>query len=159
MNHSEQVNSQRLARFIQRHLPLVCEMGLEIVDYNGEQLVVQAPLAKNHNDKGTAFGGSLYNLCISNAIGLLFIKCFEQGLNPDLVVAKAEIEYLLPVTHDPIVSQSLSPSDELWQAFFSRYNERGKASIELQAIVASGTQNAVIFTGRFALIGESDTSI
>ena len=89
--------TDRLDKFISNHLPLVVSMGARIHHYDGADFVVSAPLALNHNDKGTGFGGSLYCLCVTNAIGLLFLRCFEEGLNPDLVVSKAEISYLRPV--------------------------------------------------------------
>lgn len=149
----------RLESFIERHLPLIKNMGLEIASYDGQKFIVQAPLSENHNDKNTAFGGSLYNLCLVNAIGLAFLKCFERGINPDLIVSKAEIQYLKPVSNTVIQSCCLSPSDSEWEIFFKQFYETGKAKQPLQAIALSNNDEAVIFNGMFALIGESETTI
>lgn len=149
---------QRLERFLENHLPVMVSMGASVKHYDGQRFELQAPLALNHNDKGTGFGGSLYNICVMNAIGLGFLKAFERGLDPDLVVGKAEIEYKAPVNADPIVGIALSPDDEAWETFFQRYVETGKASITLESRIYEGDTEAVYFRGRFALIGERPES-
>lgn len=151
--------AQRLQQFIQTHLPQLVAMQVAIDSYDGHTLRLSAPLALNHNDKMTGFGGSIYTLCLSNAIGLLFIKCFEAGLNPNLVVKKAEIQYLRPAKNDPLVSACASESESHWQDFFDYYRANGKSSISLQASLLGDAGPAAVFTGRFTIIGESDTTV
>lgn len=157
MNLTDQ--TLRLERFIDKHLPQLTAMGVAIDSYDGTTLQLTAPLQLNHNDKMTGFGGSIYTLCLSNAIGLLFIKCFEAELNPNLVVKKAEIQYLQPAAADPLLSTCAAPSDSNWQDFFDYYREHGKSSITLQASLITPAGTAALFTGRFTIIGESDTTI
>ena len=147
---------ERLNRFIADNLPLMVSMGAEIEFYDGQTFQLKAPLALNHNDKGTGFGGSLYCVCVLNAIGLVFLKCFEQGMNPDLVVGKAEIEYKKPVTSAEIIGHCESPAQDHWQRFFDDYAEKGKAGISLESRIFQNGEEAVYFRGRFALIGEYD---
>ncbi len=148
---------ERLNQFIADHLPLMVNMGAEIEHYDGEKFLLKAPLALNHNDKNTGFGGSLYCICVLNAIGLVFLKCFEKGMNPDLVVGKAEIEYKKPVTSESIIGHCDSPSQEHWDAFFDKFAEKGKAGISLESRIFENDEEAVYFSGRFALIGETDS--
>lgn len=149
---------QRLNAFIENHLPLISAMGLSIHHYDTDIFQVTAPLSKNHNDKLTAFGGSLYNLCITNAIGLCFLKCYEQDiLEPDLVVAKADISYSRPVKTDPIMATCKIPNADNWSAFFEKYKAEGKAAISLCSQVIIDEQVCVEFNGRFAIIGENQT--
>ncbi len=145
----------RLQDFISSHLPLVGAMQASINYYDGKVFRLQAPLAVNHNDKGTAFGGSLYNLCITNAIGLGFLKAYEQGLDPNWVVAKAEIEYKAPANSETLVAHCQSPTDEQWQSFFDDYHSKGRARITLCSTVYEDEVIACHFTGQFALIGAS----
>ena len=148
----------KLETFIANHLPLVSAMELSIHHYDEHQFQVSAPLAKNHNDKLTAFGGSLYNLCITNAIGLCFLKCYEQDITePDLVVAKADIRYSKPVSTELIVATCESPNKSNWQDFFTQYQDEGKAAINLYSRVIINDETCVEFTGRFAIIGENQT--
>ncbi len=148
----------RLSTFIQHHLPLIQAMELSIQHYDEAVFQVSAPLAKNHNDKLTAFGGSLYNLCITNAIGLCFLKCYENDiLEPDLVVAKANIHYLKPVKTETITARCNIPSCDNWQKFFTTYAEEGKAAISLTSRVIIDGDTCVEFSARFAIIGENQT--
>ncbi len=149
-------SSARLEAFIGTHLPLVNAMQASINMYDGVDFRLQAPLRLNHNDKGTAFGGSLYNLCITNAIGLGFLKAYEQGLDPNLVVAKAEIEYKSPATDEILIAHCKSPSEKQWAIFFDEFQQRGKAKIELESTVYQNDKIACHFKGLFAIIGASD---
>lgn len=148
--------STRLEQFIALHLPLVKAMSASINFYDGKDFRLQAPLQLNHNDKGTAFGGSLYNLCITNAIGLGFLKSYEKGLAPNLVVAKAEIEYLRPATDQTLIAHCKSPSEKQWAEFFDKFQHRGKAKIDLESTVYQDGKIACLFKGQFAIIGACD---
>ena len=148
--------TERLNQFIADHLPLMVNMGAEIESYDGEKFLLKAPLELNHNDKGTGFGGRLYCICVLNAIGLVFLKCFEKGMNPDLVVGKAEIEYKRPVKSASIVGHCDSPDQEHWDSFFEKFEEKGKAGISQESRIFENGEEAVLFSGRFALIGETD---
>ena len=148
----------RLSTFIQHHLPLIQAMELSIEHYDQAIFEVSAPLEKNHNDKLTAFGGSLYNLCITNAIGLCFLQCYENEiLEPDLVVAKANIHYLKPVKTETIIARCEIPTGDDWQSFFTTYAEEGKAAISLTSRVIIDGETCVEFSARFAIIGENQT--
>ena len=145
--------TQRLNQFIADNLPLMVNMGAEIESYDGEKFLLKAPLALNHNDKGTGFGGSLYCICVLNAIGLIFLKCFEKGISPNLVVSKAEIDYKAAVKGDPIIGHAISPPSEQWDLFFEKYHATGKAGISLESRIFENGEEAVFFRGRFAIIG------
>ncbi|CAA0091254.1 Uncharacterised protein [BD1-7 clade bacterium] len=144
----------RLSEFVNENLPLMVNMGVSVESYDSKELVIQAPLSLNHNDKGTGFGGSLYCLCVMDAIGLAFMKCFEHGIDPDLVVGRAEIEYKAPVNSKNIQARSVSPDDKQWDEFFRDYEEFGKAAISLESHIHENGSVAVTFRGRFAIIGE-----
>lgn len=151
----QQTHTDRLNHFIQHNLPLLVSMKVDIVHYDGKQFRVKMPLSSNHNDKGTAFGGSLYCLCIINAIGLAFLKSYEQGITPDLVVTRAEIAYLAPAKGENIIAEAIAPDLARWQQFFSDFKTQGKAKIALESQIMHNKKTCVKFTGDFALIGEN----
>ena len=145
--------TDKLQSFINKHLPLVQQMGMELQDYQSDQLTLSMPLSKNHNDKMTAFGGSLYCLNLTTSIGLLFIKCFEQDIEPNLVVRHAEIDYLAPASSPMISAKTQSIDTSQWQQFFIRFAQSGKAFVEIRSETFDNGQLAVTFTGQFAIIG------
>lgn len=89
----------QLQQMLHREIPLTRAMDLSVVAYDGETLRLAAPLAPNVNDKGTAFGGSLYNVAVLCGWSLLRLKLDEAGLNQkNIVIHEANTRYLTPVT-------------------------------------------------------------
>jgi thioesterase domain-containing protein len=150
----------RLDQFVEGHLPLGRAMGLEVSEYDGQSLSLSAPLELNDNDKGTAFGGSLYCAAVMAGWGYFYLRCLQYKLNegaPNIVISKSEIEYLAPVDANTITATCSDSDPIIWDAFLSRYQERGKAKVELSATIKTNINGvekiAVKFTGTFALIG------
>lgn len=144
--------SDKLDEFIATYLPTARHMKLSVAEYDGRSLRLQAPLAPSLNDKLTAFGGSIYVVAVMSCWGMVYLRCVEAGLDPDIVVAKAEIDYLLPIDQD-IVAQSIPAAEAQWQHFFSRFDERGRGKIELTSEVIVRGQVAARFKGIYAIVG------
>ena len=150
----------RLDQFVEGHLPLGRAMGLEVSEYDGQSLSLSAPLELNDNDKGTAFGGSLYCAAVMAGWGYFYLRCLQYKLNegaPNIVISKSEIEYLTPVDANTITATCNDADPILWDTFLSRYQERGKAKVELSATIKTNINGvekiAVKFKGTFALTG------
>lgn len=140
-----------LNQFFDEHLPLTGFMGLRLDNYDGEVLVLKAPLAPNINDKSTAFGGSLYNAAVMACWGFAYLKTQEAGIVCNQVVAEGHIKYLAPVRGD-ITAVCRSPGEDTIAHFIDSFNAHGKASISLQASIACGGNEAVRFEGRYAIL-------
>jgi len=156
----------RLDQFFQAHLPLGRAMGLEVNHYDADSLSLSAPLDLNNNDKGTAFGGSLYCAAVMAGWGYFYLRCLEYKLNegaPNIVISKSDIEYLAPVDARTIIATCSDNDPAIWDGFLSRYQERGKAKVELTAIIntnVNGVEKAAVkFTGTFALIGFTQATL
>lgn len=146
------MSTTALDAFIAKHLPLAQFMELKVEEYDGKHLAISAPLAPNINDKLTAFGGSLYCVSVMACWGMVYMRCVDYGLDPDIVVVQAEIEYLKPVAGE-IVSRSLEIDESRWSHFFARYEERGRAKIDLASEIKINGEVAVRFSGLYAIIG------
>jgi len=143
---------EALATFVKTYVPLASAAALQVDSYDGSTLVLSAPLDKNINDKGTAFGGSLYNLCVTAGWGMTSLKCQELGLTGDIVVAKGEIEYLAPLK-SRLIATILAPTDEQLRHFKDSYTRRGRAAITQSVVIPdeSGAPCAR-FVGRYAIV-------
>ena len=65
-------STDEMKAFLYQHIPLAVAMQVNIDDYDGQHLVISAPLAVNNNDKGTAFAGSISSLAtVSGWIALI----------------------------------------------------------------------------------------
>ncbi len=145
---------QKLTDFIHHNLPLMVNARVKIHHYDSAIFTLSMPLDANYNDKATAFGGSLYCLCVTNAIGLAFLKAYERGIEPDLVVSSANIQYLKPVSDNLILASTAELEPSCWQSFFDDYKKHGKARITIRSSITQGGEIAVTFEGQFAIIGK-----
>lgn len=142
-----------LDRFLETYLPPAQAIGMKLKHYDGQQLVLTAPLDPNINDKLTAFGGSLFSVTVMTCWGMVYLKCRERGLDPNIVIGHSEIDFLAPVEEE-LEAICEAPEASVWEQFFARVAERGRARIDLNATVFKGAETAVSYSGRYALIGQ-----
>jgi thioesterase domain-containing protein len=86
-----------LQKKIHQSMPLSLAMGYQIVELDDLHIIVEAPLQPNINIHGTAFAGSIYSVGVLSAWALVYHVILKQGLDADLVISRAVIEYLSPV--------------------------------------------------------------
>ena len=144
-------NSHLLSEFFEQHLPITEFMGLRVEQYDGEQLILHAPLEPNINDKATAFGGSLYNAAVMACWGMLYLKVQSRGIRCNQVVAEGQIKYKAPV-HGPIRAICKAPSQEALEKLFATFGANGKASLHLTASIECSGRIAVEFEGKYAIL-------
>lgn len=140
-----------LTRFLHANIPLTSAMQLSAAAWDGQRLELNAPLAPNVNDKGTAFGGSLYNVAVLCGWSLLRLKLNEAGLEKkNIVIQEANTRYLLPVSGELQAECRLVP--EAWQDFLQALQQRGRARITLTVVIRQQDKAAVEFTGQYVAL-------
>lgn len=133
-------------------MPPTRAMGVRVLGYDGQTLRLSAPLARNVNDKGCAFGGSLAGLMTLAAWGLVTLKLGEAGYRAEVYVADSQVRYLAPL-YDALVAEAWLAAGESWDDFLAAYAVRGRARVTLSACVRlPGGGEAASFTGRFAAL-------
>lgn len=146
-------------------------MGIDVHQFDGfdladaRPLALSAPLSLNDNDKDTAFGGSLYCVAVMTCWSFVYLRCLHQQKldpslprgTPNIVVSKAQIEYLAPVRSESIVAYCEAMDQALWPPFFERFASHGSARINLSSRVSTQSDGdgkpAVSFSGAYSLIG------
>lgn len=126
--------SNKLTQFFGEHLPITQFMDLDVECYDGQTLILTAPLEPNINDKQTAFGGSLYNVAVMACWGMVYLKTQEKGIQCNQVVTEGSVKYIAPVT-GRLRAICHAPSDEELNIFFAGFDENGKAKITLESII------------------------
>lgn len=140
-----------LTRFLHGNIPLTSAMQLQAHAYDGERLELSAPLAANVNDKGTAFGGSLYNIAVLSGWSLLRLKLNEAGLNQkNIVIYEANTRYLAPVTGELRAACSIT-TDALTELMHT-LQKKNRARITLTATIYQQDKAAVEFTGQYVVL-------
>lgn len=90
-------------KFLYQEIPLTEKMGLKLLEYSGQELIVGAPLDNNINDKGTVFGGSSSALMIISAWSLIKLNCKEHQIDADIVIHKNETTWQKAMSTDLIL--------------------------------------------------------
>lgn len=141
----------QLETILHSNIPLAQAMGVRVADYDGERLLLEAPLAPNINHKETAFGGSLSALTVLCGWGLLQLKLEEAGLHKHIVIQESSIRYLRPVA-ETLRAQCVVPQDAL-DRLLRTLHRRDRARIELQVTIPRDGEPAVEFSGRYVVHG------
>lgn len=115
-------------------MPPVAAIQADVTRYDGVHLHVEAPLAANVNDKGSAFGGSLTSVMTYAGWCLVNLQLQLQGLEAEVYVADSAVRYRKPLLDD-LHAQASVVEGESWDTFFSTLVQRGRARIQLQAAV------------------------
>src|SRR5687768_15742388 len=79
-------------------LPLSRAMEIHVSEVSDGRLAIRASLIPNSNDKGTGFGGSIAALGIMAGWCAVSEMLEGQGLDADVVIQRAETDYLAPAT-------------------------------------------------------------
>lgn len=152
--------SEKLKQFFLDHLPITQFMGLEIESYDGNTLILSAPLEPNINDKQTAFGGSLYNTAVMACWGMVYLKTQEKNIECNQVVAEGNVKYIAPVS-GRIRAICHAPSEEDLAKFFESFDLKGRAKITLESAIYNDTcvmkidpetKPSVKFSGLYAIL-------
>jgi len=136
-------------------IPLTRAMQLRVQAWDGDSLVLAAPLAPNINDKGCAFGGSLLSLLTLAGWGLIVLKLRALQLQCDVYVQDSEVRYLAPVWQD-FTAQARLAEGESWDEFARALSSRGRARLRVACHVplATGTE-ACVLKARFVAIAQT----
>ncbi|MBL4798729.1 MAG: thioesterase domain-containing protein [Oleispira sp.] len=152
--------SEKLKKFFIDHLPITQFMGLDVESYDGDTLILTAPLEPNINDKQTAFGGSLYNTAVMACWGMIYLKTQERNIACNQVVTEGSMKYIAPVD-GRIRAICHAPSEEELTSLFDHFERKGKARISLEAAIYNDTfvkkidpksKPAVKFSGQYVIL-------
>ena len=142
----------RLLHHLDAHyqgMPPVAAMQVSIAGFENDRLRLRAPLDRNVNDKGCAFGGSLASLMTLAGWGVATLHIQAAGMEADVFVADSQVRYLAPLYGDLRAEAEAAPESD-WHAFLATLAERGRARTELVARVSLPEGgDAATFRARF----------
>lgn len=133
-------------KYFHEQIPITRAMGVHVVSHDESGFAIEAPVALNSNHLRTGFGGSINAVATLAAYGLLWVELRDPAVH--VVVAESSIRFLRPV-RTMIHAVCPRPAPEEWAAFQTRFAEKGKARVRLQAKVVEGGETAAEFEGIF----------
>jgi len=148
----DRMTTRGLEAFLHEKIPLTKAMGLHVAESNARRLVLEAPLDKNINHLGTAFGGSLHALPTLACYAALWTLLREAGLDGHVVIKRSAASYRSPV-QARLRAVCVRPPAALVKEFIADLLRHKKARMELTAIVEGPDgKPAVEFSGSFVAV-------
>jgi thioesterase domain-containing protein len=138
--------AQQIQELLHSKIPITRALGVRVEEYDGERLVLSAPLDRNVNHLGTAFGGSLNALAVLSGYGLLWLEL--QDTDCHIVIRASSISYERPVRGE-LRAICVRPEAEALAAFKKSFHEKGKGRITLSVTIEDEGVAVVRFQGTF----------
>lgn len=133
---------------IRNEIPALGSAAFSIAAVEPLRVRVSARLNDHLNHKGTAFGGSLYQVALVACYGL-FLQLLEEGGCPtrDFVIAEGRMRYRAPVPADFTAATEVDAAE--LRAFLEELRHRGQASLPMRAMVLCQGSRCADFEARF----------
>ncbi len=135
--------------FLHHQIPISRAMGVAVEAADDGTFVLTAPLAKNHNHLGTAFGGSLSAIATLAGYGMLWVRLGDPGAH--IVIKSSGIRYLHPVRQD-IRAVCENPEVEMMESFLTTFSRKERARIRLTVRISGEGRTCVEFTGEYVAL-------
>ena len=141
---------ERLVRYLRKNVPMARHFDIRAGQIDDRELVLEAPLASNFNDKQTAFAGTLASLCTLSGWAMTSLVCEDAGYQTDIAVIRSDVRYARPCTEQIIRARCLWPAPEDAAAFVAPLGERSRAVLSVRAEVHSQSEAAVAYSGDYS---------
>lgn len=145
------MEAAELERYLHEHIPLSAAMQAGVVELQPDTVVLCAPLGPNINHRETVFGGSASALATLAAWSLVHVRMQMAGLSGRLVIQRNTVEYERALTDAFTARAALASADD-WPRFLHTLSRRGRARIEVEAVLAQGGVPAGHFSGTFVAL-------
>lgn len=146
------MSPQELEAYLHQHIPLSRAMGVRVVAVDEQAVVLAAPLEPNINHRETVFGGSASAVAMLSAWSLVHTRLRRLDAPATLVIQRNTMEYKRPIT-GAFQARALLDEPEAWDAFARTLARKGRARIQVRALLESAGQLVGEFTGEFVALG------
>jgi thioesterase domain-containing protein len=140
------MNPNDITSYIYKQFPIAEHLGAEVELYDGNKIIISAPLKPNKNHTSTAFGGSVNALAILSGWTLLYLKLEEFGIKSSLVIQKSSFEFKKPIDTN-FKAICTMPDEKIWDKFIVTLKKRNIARISMHTNIEYGLGVAGLHKG------------
>lgn len=145
-----EISSKQYKEDLLRSIPVVAAMDISIDEINEDFLTLRAPLTKNINYEGTAFGGSLNTLAVLSCYLMVHHSMkMENVVFDSLVIQDSNIKYLKPVHGDFCARAEFQNKEQFLKLMKRKGTGRAQMQANLYLKSDSNEKVLVTFSGRF----------
>ncbi len=145
-----EARARALEARILAHLPLARAMQVRMVGFDGERVILAAPLAENINDKGTGFAGSLATLATLAGWCLVTLLGEQAGAHCEAAIYRSEIDFRRPVREE-LRAEAWVSEAMMVQRLHERLVAGQRARLSILARLGPEADPAVVFAGHYAV--------
>ena len=142
------VSNHEIAAYLDRHVAITPTMGIHTRSFDGNSIVLTAPLTGNTDDKGEAFSGTLSSVVFFSGWALTYMTPQERAVEADITIVGSKICYLQPVQYEIVVVCPL-PDPDTVERFIATYRQQVKARWKLKAVIPTIQNSAANFGGGY----------
>ncbi len=139
-----------LEEILHTEIPISKAMGVKVLAVSESSASLSAPLAANINHKHTAFGGSLYSLCVLSGWSLLYWRLHLLGVAAHIVIQESRIRYLKPVGEDMLAIAKFDDVETVSRQV-RMFRRKARARFSLNSTIYAADELAVSFTGTYVI--------
>lgn len=139
--------------YLHREIPITAALGVRVSRLDAGGIELAAPLAANHNDKGTGFAGSLFAVAVLSGWSQVMLLLRDAGLPGEAVIAASQVRFLRPARAD-FRARCLPPSTAAVETFCQQLRKRRRARLTLTIEVMAGTDTVLELEGQYAAIAK-----
>ncbi len=137
-----------ITQYLYNEVPLSKAMGIKLIKIDDSEVVLGAPLVPNRNHQGTLFGGSAASIATLACWTLVHDRMMREPITANLVVQKAQIEYLRPCPGEVrAIARFDSPAQ--WLRAVDAFTRKGKARMSLNSSLFFEQTEVLHFSGDF----------
>jgi thioesterase domain-containing protein len=145
------MHAQFLRDFMAEKVPVTSAMDIDVVDSSEKGVTLKASIAANINDKGVAFGGSLFSVASLCSWAVVDFILKQHQLAANIFVHTSQSKFSAPVISDFTVFCP-PPTEEEIAVFLGSFNRKGRARLTLTATIYEGETLAFKSTSDFVAV-------
>ncbi len=145
------MHAQFLQDFMAEKVPVTSAMAIEVIDSSARGVTLKASLAANINDKGVAFGGSLFSVASLCSWAVVDFILKQHQLAANIFVHTSQSKFSAPVVSDFTVFCP-APAKEQTTAFLNSFQRKGRARLTLTATIYEGETLAFESTSDYVAV-------
>ena len=139
--------------WLKEAIPLVGHLGIQSLDWKGDQLVFNLALAPLVNDKGTGFGGGVAGLATLLGWGFVTLLLDETQQRCPVVVRDSNNAFTAPITNN-FVMYCEAVDSNFKEVFLQEFNQKGRARLKLKVWVEQEGVTAFSYEGTYVALGK-----
>lgn len=148
-----QAVKQNFLPWLKQAIPLTEYLGIQELQWQGDELTMDLSLAPLINDKGTGFGGGVAGL--ATLLGWCYVTLLLDAHSQrcPVVVKESSNRFTAPITAD-FSMHCWCEEDKGLESFLNRYAQKGRGSIQL--VIEARQQDKVVFSyqGTYVALGK-----